>query len=143
MPASIDLRKAHLHRTHGDLVVVFSWLNDQRAMFLIPRYRNKAPWYVLLDSAAYEWDDEEPGNVPLVAAKAMKACEVLGIEPTSQNARRIAGIIIDSLPDLIRMPSAPVAEKFETGFGEVKVMANGEQIGGEVIKLEKDGVEYE
>lgn len=143
MPAQIDLSKAHAHRVHGDIVAVYSWLNDERALFLIPRHRKGAPWYVVMESAAFTWDDSIPANVPLVARKASTACDVLGIEPNPTNVRRIAGIVIDGLEDLIRMPSAPPKEKYATGFGEMKIMANGEQIGGELIQLEKEGVEYE
>lgn len=76
MPACIDLRKAHLHRQHGDLLAVYTWINAERALVLIPAYRPKAPWYVAMESAAYLYDD------PAYLAKAcVKACEVLGIEP--------------------------------------------------------------
>jgi hypothetical protein len=136
--ASIDLSKAWKTRTHGDLVAVYSWLNDERALFLIPLYRQKAPWFVVMESAAWSWDDEDPKNVANVAGKAMKACEVLGIEPTAQNARRIAGIVIDGLPDLIRMPTSPEKEMHKTGFGEMHLKANGETIASDLIRVEKE-----
>lgn len=138
MGATIDLSKAWLTRQHGDLVAVYSWLNDERALFLIPAQRKGAPWFVVMESAAFSWDDENPQNVAEVARKAMKACDVLGIEPSARNARRIAGIVIDGLPDLIRMPSAPPTEYLKTGFGEMHLSADGERIASDVIRVEKD-----
>ena len=39
----------------------------------------------------------------------MFACTVLGIEPTAGNALRVATIIHEGLPDLIRMPGPPLS----------------------------------
>ena len=142
MPASIDLRKAHLSRVHGDITVIFSWINDERAMFLIPHLRKGAPWYVVSESAAYTWDDMDANNIPTVVKKATKACEVLGIEPSPWNCRRIAGMIIDGLPDLIRMPSSPPVEYHRASFGNMELRADGEVIASEDIRIEKDGATY-
>lgn len=143
MGVSLDTKKAHLTRQHGDLIVVFTWVNDERAMVLIPAYRKGAPWFIVLESASYSWDDEEPGNVAEVVRKSMKACEVLGIDATPHNCRRVAKIVIDGLPDLIRMPSAPPQEFHKTNFGEMHLQANGETIASDTIKVEKEGVSYE
>lgn len=142
MPASIDLRKAHLSRVHGDITVIFSWINDERAMFLIPHLRKGAPWYVVCESAAYTWDDMDANNIPVVVQKATKACEVLGIEPSPWNCRRVAGMIIDGLPDLIRMPSSPPTEYHRASFGNMELRANGQVIASEDIRIEKDGATY-
>jgi hypothetical protein len=142
MPATIDLTKAHLSRVHGDIAAVFSWLNDERAMFLIPHLRKGAPWFVVMESAAFSWDDHDPRNIANVVQKSAKACEVLGIEATPINCRRIAGIVIDGLPDLIRMPSKPPAEFYSASFGRMELRANGEALAGEDIKVEKEGVTY-
>lgn len=143
MPASIDLSKAHLSRVHGDITVIFSWLNDERAMFLIPHLRKNAPWFVVMEGAAYTWDDTSPANVRNVAAKAVKACEVLGLEPTPINCRRIAGIIVDGLEDLIRMPSSPPAEYYSASFGKMELRADGQIVTGQDIQLEKEAATYE
>ena len=142
MPVSIDLSKAHLSRVHGDITAIFSWLNDERAMFLIPHLRKGAPWYVVMEGAAHTWDDHDPGNIPTVVSKSTKACEVLGIEPNPSNCRRIAGIIIDGLPDLIRMPTSPPIEYHRATFGRMELRANGEPIAGEDVRVEKEGATY-
>ena len=142
MPATIDLAKAHLSRVHGDITVIFSWVNDERAMVLVPHLRKGAPWFVVMESAAYTWDDMDANNIPTVVKKATKACEVLGIEPSPWNCRRVAGMIIDGLPDLIRMPSAPPKEYYRSSFGTMELRADGQTIAGEDIRIEKDGAMY-
>lgn len=142
MPATIDLSKAHLSRVHGDITVIFSWINDERAMILVPHLRKGAPWFVVMESAAHTWDDRDPRNIPEVIRKATKACEVLGIEANPWNIRRIAGMVIDGLPDLIRMPSSPPKEYHRANFGHMELRADGDLIAQENIRLEKEGASY-
>ena len=142
MSVSIDLRKAHLHRPYGDILAVFSWINDERALFLIPRYRKGAPWYVVMEPAAHTWSDQDRANIPLVVRKSAKACEVLGIEPSPMNCRRIAGIVNDAIPDLIQMPSAPPTEYHRTSHGQLILRANGQELAAEDIRVEREGVSY-
>ena len=142
MPASIDTRKAHLTRQHGDIVVIFTWVNKERAMVLVPHHRPGAPWYIVMESASFSWDDEDQRNIPQVVRKSMKACEVLGIEPTPQNCRRVAGIIIDGLPDLIRMPSAPQPEFYKPNYGTLTLIEDDDEIAQEDIRVEKEGATY-
>lgn len=142
MPASIDTRKAHLVRQHGDLTVIYTWVNDQRAMVLLPHLRPGAPWFIVMESASYSWDDSDRRNIPNVVKKSMKACEVLGIEGSPHNCRRVAGIIIDGLPDLIRMPHAPEKEYHRASFGNLLLKADGVPMASEEIRVEKEGVTY-
>jgi len=135
--ASIDISKAHLTRQHGDILVIFSWVNDERAMILLPAYRHKAPWYIVLESAAYKYDD-----VRYLARQCPVACNVLGIEPSTANWSRIGSIINEGLPDLIRMPTEPAKEFHKTSFGELMLKADGNIVASESIKLEKDGASY-
>ncbi|CDN87336.1 hypothetical protein BN948_01756 [Hydrogenophaga intermedia] len=142
MPAQLDTKKAHLTRYHGDIAVIFTWINDERAMVLIPHRRAGAPWYCVMEGAAYTWDDSKSENVATVARKAMKACEVLGIEPNITNVRRLAALIIDGLPDLIRMPSSPPNEVYRGSFGRMVLRGAGEVLAEEDIRMEKEGVTY-
>lgn len=140
MGATLDLRKAHLSRHYGDLVAVFSWLDEARALFLIPRYRQRAPWFVVLEPAAHEWDDREGKNVMQVIARAVKACDVLGIEATPRNARRIVGIVNDAIYELLRMPSSPPVEYQAGSIGSMLLRADGVPLAHEAIRLEDDAV---
>lgn len=139
---SIDLSKAHLSRQYGDITAVFSWLNDGRALFMIPTFRRGAPWFVVLEPAAHEWDDRSRTNIVMVAQRAVKACEVLGIEPTPQNARRMVSIVNDAIPDLVRMPSAPPTEYYAASHGQMLLRADGVPLASEEIRVEKQGAIY-
>ncbi|MBI5255421.1 MAG: hypothetical protein HY855_02900 [Burkholderiales bacterium] len=171
MGAQIDLSKAWLSRTYGDITAVFSWFNDQRALFLIPTLRARAPWFIVLEPVAHEWNDQDRDNfVPQLTGgqrrrlerlpkpvrdafladlqrsglklRATQACDVLGIEPSDMNVHRIISIVNDALPDLVRMPSAP-AKEFRPGtFGHLELRADGQLMGGEEIRLEREGVAY-
>jgi hypothetical protein len=138
MAANIDTRKAHLTRRHGDLMAIYTWINDERALVLVPHLRPGAPWYVVMDSAAWRYDDPR-----YLAKQCAIACDVLGIEPSQRNWVRVASIINEGLPDLITMPSAPPPEYERSAIGAMALMEDGVQIGGEDIKLEKEsGVAY-
>ncbi len=137
MPATLDLRKAHATRQHGDLLVVFTWINDERAMVLVPAYRPGAPWYVVAESASFRYDDPK-----YVAVQCVTACEVLGIKPSKENWARVGRIIVDGLPDLIRMPSAPQPEFRLGSFGELTLRADGQVLAQQDIRLEREGVAY-
>lgn len=129
-------------RQHGDLTVIYTWVNDQRAMVLLPHLRPGAPWFIVMESASFSWDDSDRRNIPTVVKKSMKACEVLGIEGSPHNCRRVAGIIIDGLPDLIRMPSAPPQEFHRASYGNLLLKADGVPMASEEIRVEKEGVTY-
>lgn len=142
MSATLDPRKAFLTRRHGDLIATYTWVNDERALILLPARRPGASWYVVMESAAYTWDDSNPANVPAVAAKALKACEVLGLEPTPRNAQRVAAIVVDGLPDLIRMPAAPPAELRDASIGRMTLRADRRTLAEQDVRLEKGGATY-
>lgn len=136
---SLDLNKAHLHRQIGDLVIIYTWVNDERAMVLIPAYRKGAAWYIVMESAAWKYEDSRA----YLAKQCATAAEVLGMEPSPNNWMKLATVILDGLPDLVEMPSAPPPDFMREAIGEMKLLADGQQIGGEDIRLETEsGVAY-
>lgn len=137
MGIQLDLRKAYLSRQHGDLLVVYTWMNDERAMVLLPALRKGAPWYVVMDSAAWKYD--EPRHM---AAQCKIACDVLGIEPSQTNWVRIATIINEGLPDLIEMPSAPLPQHLGPVRGESIIKIDGKVMHQEEVKREDAGATY-
>ena len=103
MGATLDPRKAHLVRQHGDIIAIYTWVNDERALVLIPAHRKPGnPWFIVCESAAYRYDN--PHYRP---KQSRKAAEVIGMDETQTARFKIATIIIEGLGDLIRMPSAP------------------------------------
>lgn len=131
MSTTIDTAKAHLTRQHGDLTAIYTWVNDERALVLVPTYRKNAPWFIVCESAAYKYAEDW-----YIAKQAIKACEVLGMEASRPNILRIGTIIEEGIPDLIRIPTRPEREVTGKKYGELKLMANGTQIGGEDILIE-------
>jgi len=137
MGVSLDLRKAFMSRQLGDITAIYSWVNDERALVLVPTFRNGAPWYVVLESAAFKYDDPA-----YLARQCATACDVLGMEPSKANWVRVASIINEGLPDLIRMPSAPPAEYMRGSMGHMQLRVDGQTVAGEEIRLEKEGASY-
>lgn len=138
MGLTLDITNTHLQRQHGDITAVYTWIDDERALVLLPTYRKGAPWYCVLESASYKYDDTE-----YLARQGKKACEVLGLEPSLPNWVRVAGIINEGLPDLIRMPSAPERLLKKHGFGDLHLMVNGEKVHSETMYDEvQSGVSY-
>ena len=128
MPATLDLGNAHLTRRHGGLLAIYTLVDeDERALVLLPALRRNAAWFIVGESAAYRYDD--PGYLAL---QAMFACSVLGIEPTAGNALRVATIVHEGLPDLIRMPGAPLAP-LGAALGEVTLRVDGKPLSGATL----------
>jgi len=137
MGVSLDLRKAAFLRQHGDILAIYTWVNDERALVLLPARRAQgAPWFIVCESAAYKYEDPA-----YLARQGAKAAEVLGMDENQSTGFRLATIIIEGLPDLIRMPAAPEPEK-TASIGEMMLMADGKVIGGEEIRLEKEAPTY-
>ena len=138
MAIQLDPRKAHSARVHGDVLCILTYVNDERAIVLMPAHRRQgAPWWILCESAAYKYDD------PVYLARAAKkAAEVMGLDETTSTWYRIAEIIMNNLMDLIRMPSAPEPEQADHTIGEMKLMANGELLAGREIRPDIEAPTY-
>lgn len=148
MPVSIDLRKAHKYQRHGDLIVVLTWVNDERALVLLPAHRRDAGWYIVQESASYKWGVDHPDKDMRRAAmehamqQAVIACSMLGIEATKINRARVISIITGWMPDLVSMPSAPAPEFKPGDYGQMILRADGKPIAAEPLREEVPGVTY-
>ena len=74
-----------------------------------------------------------------LAAKAVKAAEVLGLDG---GAAHIGGMIESWLDDLVTMPSAPEAELSKATYGQLIARADGQMIGGELRVPVREGASY-
>lgn len=137
MPASINLNEAFLSRVHGDLTTIYTWVNDERAIVIVPYLRKGAPWFVVCESALPNYNNER-----MACEKGILACNVLGIEPSIQNAMRIIRLVVDGTSDLIRMPGAPPPKLSKATFGEIKAKLNGKELASEAIRLPDLGATY-
>jgi hypothetical protein len=146
---SLDLRKAWRWQRQGDLMVVLTWVNDERALVLMPAIRRQSGWYVVLESAAYLWGvDHASSEVSKPAMlhavrQAHVACEMLDMEPSKMNRGRVISVITSWIPDLCRMPSEPVQEFGGASFGEIVLRADGKPLAAEAIRQEDAGVSYD
>lgn len=127
MGITINTAKAHKWRADGEVTQLLTWVNGERAMVLLATFRNESPWYVLMDSAA--WECLQPQGL---ARKAIKAAEVLGLDTA---APKIGGMIESWLDDLVMMPSAPEQELSKATYGQLTARADGRVIGGEEVRL--------
>ena len=135
---SLDLGRAAFHRQHGDILAIYTWVNDERALVLLPAHRPKSPaWFIVAESAAWRYDDPA-----YLARQARVAARALGMDETQSTWLRIATIIIEGLPDLIRMRSAPDPDVLPATAGEIKLSIDGEHVTSEEIKVEKPVAEY-
>lgn len=133
MSATIDPRKAHAAHRFGDIIQLLTWVNDERAMVLMAANRAKSPWFIICESAAYQYDDPR-----YLANQSRKAAEVMGLDDTTSSWFRIAKIIDEGLPDLIRMPSAMPIEKQAGTFGHMQLKADGVVIHEEDVTYNKE-----
>ena len=61
--------------------------------------------YAIPQDNAYEYSDATGGPTPYLLTAAMNAATSMGFYPDQSTVFRIVDIIVDGLPDLIRMPS--------------------------------------
>jgi hypothetical protein len=145
---SLDLRKAHKHQRHGDLVVVLTWVNQERALVLLPALRKDAGWYIVNESAAYKWGVDHDN--PTIRREAMEhavvqsniACQMLGLEPSKMNRAKVISVITGWLPDLVAMPSSPMPEFKPGNYGHMVMRADGKEIAAENLREQVEGVTY-
>lgn len=139
MPACIDLEKVHLKRQHGDLLAIYTWIDGERALVIMPAYRVKSPWFVVMESAAYLYDDPR-----YMAKRCPEAVRFMGMEDNKANWIRLATIINEGLPDLVQMPSEPEWHKAKARVvGATTLTADGQVIKQGDLTVEKQsGAEY-
>lgn len=137
MSVSLDLRRAHAAHAYGDITMILTWVNDERAMVLLSHKRKGGAWFIVLESAAFKYDNPE-----YLARQARKAAEVIGLDESTSVWFQLARIIHDGLPDLIRMPSAPPKEYSKAAYGHMELRADGKTIAQEDYRPELEGVTY-
>lgn len=106
--------RSWLTRTTGDIVSSYQWMHlDQidpeapvACMVLFPANRMVEPAaYVIPQANAWAFADNRGGPTPHCLKAAFLAATDMGMFPDEFTLRRIVDIIVDGMPDLIRMPS--------------------------------------
>jgi hypothetical protein len=100
-----------MQRVKGDICVTFQWLMAGRkepspCMVLTPMaVKLDGGAYVIPQENAYEYADILGNPTPHLMVAAFNAAQQMGFFPDQSTVFRIVDIIVDGLPDLIRMPS--------------------------------------
>lgn len=134
MPVQIGGAKAWKVRQHGDIGVSFQWVNEEPAMILFPARRSLpcAGAYVIALSAAFKYADSRTGGPTQYLVQAsFLAAQQLGFAKTDTfAARKIAEVIVDSLPDLVEMPPEPQQFNQEQAraIGEMAIKIDGQTV---------------
>ena len=106
--------RAWLTRTKGDIVCSFQWLHvdevDREApvacMCLFPAVRHMdTAAYVVPQTNAWAYASSDGGPTPALAGLAFKAATHMGFFPDESTIFRIMDIVLEGMPDLVRMPS--------------------------------------
>ena len=134
MAVMIGGAKAWKVRQHGDIGVSFQWINEEPAMVLFPARRSiaGAGAYVICLSAAFRYADSKTGApTEYLIRQAVAAALQLGFARTDTfAARKIAEVIVDSLPDLVAMPPEPTGlnAQEQAAVGELEIKLDGQTI---------------
>jgi hypothetical protein len=152
MPLLLGGPKCFESRKAKDFVVYFEWFDNDRdligqgepTMFIRRRNifalsGNRGSVAIQLPKAHLYADSTTGGPTPYLLAFAIGACRELGLEPSKMNVRALADVILDNLPDLLRMPPAPKADKFQSQtspkVGEAVISIDGDVVAEKEITL--------
>lgn len=103
--------RAWLQRVKGDICVTYQWLHaGQRepsaCIVLFPTtMKMDGGAYCIPQENAHAYADNRGNPTPQLVASAFNAAISMGFFPDKSTVHRIVDIIIDGIPDLIRMPS--------------------------------------
>jgi hypothetical protein len=105
---------AWLVRTKGDVVCSFQWLDvndesgeDQAAMCFYPVVKKAdGGAFAILQNCAHLYATRKGHATPHTMGAAFKYCMATGAHPDKATIFRVMDIILESLPDLQKMPSS-------------------------------------
>ena len=103
--------RAWLQRVIGDIVCSYQWIDigeddPSPCMVLFPAARHMdTAAYVIPQRNAYAYATSRGDPTPDLMGCAFKAAQHMGMWPDKSTISRIMTIVIEGLPDLVRMPS--------------------------------------
>jgi hypothetical protein len=103
--------RAWLQRIKGDIVCSFQWLDigleePHPCMALFPAMRRMdTAAYVIPQRNAWAYATRDGNATPEHLGVAFKAALHMGFHPDQSTVHRIMDIIVEGIPDLVRMPS--------------------------------------
>lgn len=137
--------RAWLTRTIGEFVCSFQWLHRDdidpegphpcMCIFRGSRARDVVP-YVIPQRNAFAFADRDGNPTPHALGAAFKACVTMGTFPANDTVRKLVDIIVEGIPDLIKMPSdQPASLEVARMLMNIEATAkiNGRTIAQEVL----------
>lgn len=108
--------RAWLTRTIGEFVCSLQWLalegsdEPEACMCIFParRHMDVVP-YVIPQRNAWAFAERSGNPTPHAFGAAFKAAVAMGIFPARDTVHKLLDLIVEAMPDLIRMPSAQPA----------------------------------
>lgn len=131
--------------TKGDIVASLQWLDradidpegPHPCLILRPLYRKEdAGVYVIPQRNAYAYATRDGGPTPHALGAAFKAAIEMGFFPEQTTVHRILDLIVEVMPDLIRMPSMqPDSLEVKRAVQGIEISASiaGKTVAQEVI----------
>ena len=100
----------------GDVAISFQWLDtghesgeDQPCMCLYKaNATSRSGAFVIPQEASYHYANRRGDPTAHLFAAAFKAAVQMGFFPDQSTVNRVVDIVVEYLPELVRMPSAPV-----------------------------------
>lgn len=126
MPVHLGGKDSFKQRITGDIVSSYQWVNGEAAMILWPKIpKAHGGAYVICLSSAFKYAD-----VNYLVQQATVAAKFMGMDDSKFTRQRIAGVIIDGLEDLVRMPPERpgVNEQQLETIGEASIKVDGQTI---------------
>jgi hypothetical protein len=106
--------RAWLVRNLGEFVCSFQWIDRGdidpegphpcMCIFRATRALDVVP-YVIPQRNAFAFADKDGGPTPHALGAAFKAAITMGTFPANDTVRKLVDIIVEGIPDLIKMPS--------------------------------------
>lgn len=134
--------RAWMKRVIGDIVCSFQWLDigqeePTACMCLFPAARHMdTAAYVIPQANAHVYATSKGEQSPALLGLAFKAAHHMGFFPDQSTVHRIMDIVLEGIPDLIRMPSAQPATlhiaRARLGI-EAQASINGRVVNQEIL----------
>lgn len=130
--------RAYKKLTQRGIFVSYEWVNGEPAMILFPAHPGpRAGAYVICLSSAYKYAGSDGYPSPDSAALYLGIAEQLGGFISKQYLSDIKDVVLDSLPDLVKMPAEPDwdADRLRRGdvLGETKLIIDGTTVSEGVL----------
>lgn len=94
---------------HGDMQVVFKWYMGEPVMIIAKSYGDKVGSYMIELYDAHEYVLNTGYQSPKAHELCRGACEAMGYYMDKHAVFKVMDLILNYLPDLIRMPPEPKA----------------------------------